>query len=107
MPAIHFILADGTRRSLDAQEGWTVMEVAREAGVPGILAECGGGALCATCHVHLEPEWLPIAGRATETEDMLLELAPGRDGASRLSCQIVLTPALDGLTLRVPEEQAS
>src|SRR3954466_3887504 len=106
MPLVHFILPDGQRQSVTADADLTLMEVAREIGVPGILAECGGGGLCAPCHVHLEPSWLEVAGPASDTEEMLLELAPTRDDTSRLSCQITLTAELDGLTVRVPAIQA-
>jgi len=100
---VHFIQPDNTRQSVEGSEGMTLMETAREAGIPGILAECGGGAICSTCHVHIAAEWI---GKVGPAEQMLLELAPGRDENSRLSCQIVLTADLDGLTVTVPEEQS-
>ena len=106
MVNVHFIQPDSTRQSVEGSEGMTLMETAREAGIPGILAECGGGAICSTCHVHIAPEWIEKVGTAPEMEQMLLEFAPGKDESSRLSCQIVLTPELDGLTVTVPEEQS-
>ena len=91
MPKIHFILPDGNSQTVDAKEGWTVMEAARNDGVPGIIAECGGSALCSTCHVHVEPEWREVAGPPSDLELMTLDLAPKHD-ASRLSCQMIVKP---------------
>lgn len=107
MPKVTFLQPDGSRQEIDVPDGWSVMEGARHHDVPGILAECGGGALCATCHVHVDPAWREVTGEASETENMLLELAPGRDESSRLSCQILVTEAMDGLVVRVPGDQAS
>lgn len=106
MPKAHFLLPDGSSRTIDVEEGWSLMEGARQAGIPGIVAECGGGLLCATCHVHVAEPWIERVGGAEGTEEMLLELAPGHDETSRLSCQIVVTEELDGLTVQVPEEQS-
>lgn len=106
MPKIHFILPDGQKQTVDAQDGWSVMESARNEGVPGIVAECGGSALCSTCHVYVEPEWREVAGPPSDLELMTLDLAPESTEASRLSCQMIVKPEFDGLTLRVPEHQA-
>jgi len=106
MPKATFLLPDGSRETHDIEDGWSLMEGARQAGVDGIVAECGGGLLCATCHVLVEPEWIDRVGTAQGTESMLLELAPGMGERSRLSCQIEMCEELDGLTVRVPEEQA-
>ena len=103
---VTFQQPDGTVATVDGQPGMTLMEVARESGIEGILAECGGGAICSTCHVRVCPTWFAAVGEASQTEDMLLELAPGRSEFSRLSCQITLTAAHDGLSVTVPEEQA-
>lgn len=107
MPKVIFIQPDESRQEVDVPDGWSVMEGARRDDVPGILAECGGGALCATCHVHVDPAWQAVTGAASEMETMLLELAPGRDDSSRLSCQILVTDEMDGLVVRVPGDQAS
>ena len=106
MPTIHLIQADGSRRELDAPEGASVMQVATGAGMQGIVGECGGSAMCATCHVYVDDAWadrLP-APLATELE-MLECTASERLPTSRLSCQIKLSPQLEGLVLRLPETQ--
>lgn len=103
---IHFVQPDGTKQTVEADLGMTVMEVAREANIAGVLAECGGGAICSTCHVHIAPEYFESFPAREPTEEMLLELAPGCDGFSRLSCQIELTEAHDGLVVTVPAEQS-
>lgn len=106
MVTIRFIQPDGKFQDVRGEEGMTLMEAAREASVPGVLAECGGGAICSTCHVHVDPEWINAITAKDATEDALLDLAPGRDEFSRLSCQIKLTASLTGLTVRVPEKQS-
>lgn len=106
MPDIVFIHFDGTEQGLEAPEGASVMQAASGAGVRGIVAECGGSAMCATCHVYVDPAWadkLP-APLANELE-MLECTAAARLPNSRLSCQIKLTAALQGLVLHIPERQ--
>jgi 2Fe-2S ferredoxin len=82
------------------------MEVARDAGIPGIIAECGGRALCSTCHVYVDDEWLKIVGPASALESVTLDLAPEPTEASRLSCQLIIKPEHEGLRVTVPENQA-
>jgi ferredoxin, 2Fe-2S len=106
MPKIHFILPDGNTTTVDASLGWSLMEVARDAGVPGIVAECGGSALCSTCHVYVEADWQDVVGPPADLELMTLDLAPDTTEASRLSCQVIIKPEHDGLTVRVPANQA-
>lgn len=106
MTIANFVLPDGRTCVVTAKDDLSLMEAARQSNVPGIVADCGGGAQCATCHVHVAPEWMEAAGPPTPHETMMLELAPGRDERSRLSCQITMTPALDGIVVHVPEEQA-
>lgn len=106
MPDITFILADGSERGLEAPEGVSVMAAATGAGVPGIVAECGGSAMCATCHVYVDDAWadkLP-APLANELE-MLECTAAERQPNSRLSCQIKAAPELEGLRVTLPETQ--
>lgn len=103
---IHFVQPDGNRQEVETEPGMTIMEVAREANIRGILAECGGGAICSTCHVHLDPSFFNMFPAKDPTEDMLLDLAPGRDEWSRLSCQIELSDQHDGLVVNVPAEQS-
>ncbi|WP_242685259.1 2Fe-2S iron-sulfur cluster-binding protein [Haematobacter massiliensis] len=100
-----FVTPDGPR-AITARPGTTLMEAARDAGIAGIVAECGGACVCATCHVHVKPEWLALTGTPSATEAEMLDFALEADETSRLSCQIRLTEAMDGLTVRVPERQA-
>jgi 2Fe-2S ferredoxin len=106
MPSLVFIQPDGTRRAVDAPVGSTVMENAVRNGVPGIEAECGGACACATCHVYVEPDWVEATGAPAPMEEDMLDFAVDVGPTSRLSCQIKLTAALDGLTVRIPERQA-
>jgi len=105
MPKITFIEHDGTVHTVDAEIGSTVMETAQRNNVSSIVAECGGSCTCATCLVHVDEKWFPIVGPpSTEEEDMLdfaFEVTP----TSRLSCQIKVTEALDGLIVRTPAYQ--
>ena len=106
MPDISLIEADGTVHGFEAPDGVSVMQAATGYGVPGILAECGGSAICATCHVIVDDAWIdrlpaPLANELERLECTASERLPG----SRLSCQIQLNPALQGLVLRLPERQ--
>lgn len=95
---------DGVQHTLDAPEGHTLMEVIRDAGLD-LPAICGGGCDCATCHVLLAPEWREKVGEPNDFELALIEDAPEFDPArSRLSCQIEITPDLDGLKGTLPQE---
>lgn len=110
MVSIRFISPqpDGTARTQDveAAPGASVMQVAAGAGIEGIAADCGGLLVCATCHVYVAPDWAQRLPPPVEDELAMLEFtaAPRRAG-SRLCCQIDVTPALDGLTLELPERQ--
>jgi ferredoxin, 2Fe-2S len=107
MPTIHYILKDGTTRSVDAKPGTSVMENAIRGNVRGIDAECGGSCSCATCHVYVERAFLDRLPPPDDMENELLEgVASERLPTSRLSCQLAMTAALDGLTVRVPETQS-
>ncbi len=105
MTTINFILADGSRHAVDAGDGEVVMRVAVRCGFEGILAECGGACSCATCHVHIDPSWYDKLPPKGESETEMLDFAEGVDATSRLSCQIKITPELDGLIVHVPESQ--
>ena len=106
MITVTFEGADGSRITTKARPGTTLMEAARAASVPGILAECGGACSCSTCHVYVAPDFFDLLEPPGEMEVDLLDFAWEPDPASsRLSCQIVLTDALDGLLARVPERQ--
>lgn len=100
MPTIRFREKDGTIREGHA-EGGTAMELALRLGVRGIEGQCGGSVSCGTCHVHVAADWIDRTGPATPAEADMLEFEPDFGPTSRLSCQIALTDALDGLTLDV------
>ena len=106
MPDITFILPDGSEQGLEAPEGVSVMQAAGGAGIRGIVAECGGSAMCATCHVYVDPAWLDKLPAPLPNELEMLECtASERLPHSRLSCQIKLTGDLHGLVVRLPERQ--
>jgi 2Fe-2S ferredoxin len=100
MPKIRFREKDGTIREGWAERG-SVMELALALGVRGIEGQCGGSVSCGTCHVHVAPAWIGRTGPATQAETDMLEFEPTLGPHSRLSCQIDVTPALDGLTVDV------
>ena len=106
MPNITFVHPDGEREELEIAEGTSVMQGATSQGIDGIVAECGGNCMCATCHVYVEPSQLALLPPMSEEEDALLDgTASDREPNSRLSCQITVTPALDGLVVNLPERQ--
>ena len=106
MPTIHYILRDGSTRSVQAKAGASVMETAIQHNIRGIDAECGGSCSCATCHVYVDEAFVARLTPPDEMEDELLDgVASARTPASRLSCQLSMTAELDGLTVRVPESQ--
>ena len=101
-----YVATDGTQRAVDATVGDSVMATAVQNGVPGIIGECGGNESCATCHVWVHSEFVDAVGGPNDLEDDLLELAvTERRPGSRLSCQIEMSDALDGLTVDVPPDQ--
>lgn len=106
MPRVTFEHPDGQRQTVDADPGDSVMRIATSNLVKGIIGECGGELICATCHVFVDPSWLRSLPPMSEIEREMLEVASEEPTAySRLSCQIVLTDALDGLTVRIPDTQ--
>ena len=105
MPKLIFIAHDGTVRTVEAAEGRSVMQAALDHNVPGIDADCGGECACASCHVFVEEAWREATGAPGEVEDTMLGFAATRQPNSRLSYQITVTAALDGLTARTPEAQ--
>lgn len=103
---VHLIAADGARRTLHGRAGQSLMRLATGEGVEQIAADCGGCLTCATCHVVVDAAWrAPVGEPGAEENDMLEHTAAPRTEGSRLSCQIVLQPALDGLTVHLPERQ--
>jgi ferredoxin, 2Fe-2S len=105
MAHITFIDSRGQSRTVEADDGSTVMEAAVRNGVPEIEAECGGACACATCHVYVEPEWTDKVGKPQPMEEDMLDFAWEVQPNSRLSCQIKVRPELDGLTVRTPARQ--
>ena len=105
MPKITYIEFDGTEHTVDVRSGLTVMEGAIKNNVPGIDADCGGACACATCHVYIDEAWREKTGSASAMEESMLDFAQNVQPNSRLSCQIKATDVLDGLIVRLPEEQ--
>lgn len=101
MPQLHVTMRNGDRLDLDVRAGRTVMEAIRDAGEVEDFATCGGGCSCATCHVFVDPAWLERAGEPGPFEDDLLDCASERAANSRLSCQIIMSEALDGMAVTV------
>lgn len=102
LPRVIFIQPDGTRECFEARVGATVMDCAVDNGVAGIAAQCGGGCTCSTCHCFVTEPWFARVGEPEGDERDILEYVPERRPNSRLSCQIVLTDALDGIEIEVP-----
>ncbi|NSY39361.1 2Fe-2S iron-sulfur cluster-binding protein [Leisingera sp. ANG59] len=103
MITIKFIQPDGSEKLVSAMNGRSLMEAAQGAGVVGIVAECGGSAACATCHVVLPQEVFDRLGAPEEHEEDMLDFADApRQTCSRLSCQVRVTPDMDGIIVRVP-----
>ena len=105
MPRLIVTTRSGETREVEAAAGLTVMEAIRDNGFDELLALCGGCCSCATCHVHVDPEFAALLPRLTADEDDLLDSSDDRDENSRLSCQIPFTDELDGLRVRIAEEE--
>jgi 2Fe-2S ferredoxin len=105
MAKITYIQHSGAEHVVDVQSGLSVMEGAVKNNVPGIDADCGGAAACATCHVYVDETWLARTGGRTAMEESMLDFAEAVEPNSRLSCQIKVSDVLDGLVVRLPENQ--
>ncbi len=106
MPNVTYISHTGETTTIDVPTGTTVMENAVKNGIDGIVGECGGAMLCATCHVYVDPAFVPLLDPiGEEQEEMLGATAAERKPNSRLSCQIRMKPPLDGLIVRMPDRQ--
>ena len=106
MARIIYIEHNGTRHEVEVRPGMTVMEGARDNGVPGIDADCGGACACSTCHVYVDRDWLDRVPAKEAMEADMLDFAYQTDpDTSRLTCQIKVTPDLDGLVVHIPEKQ--
>ncbi len=104
MPRLIVTTRDGTETGYEAEAGLSVMEVIRDAGVDELLALCGGCCSCATCHVYVDPAFAALLPVMSEDENDLLDSSDHRNANSRLSCQVPMTAALDGLRVTIAEE---
>ncbi len=106
MASLTFVSPDGQQKVVETRPGISVMQAAINEGIDGIVAECGGNAMCATCHVYVDPAWeAKVPAIKQDEEDMLDSTASERRPNSRLSCQIDMSPELDGLVVHLPESQ--
>ena len=105
MFTVTFVNHDGTSRSVSAPADRSLMQIALDNGVTGILGDCGGSCSCATCHGYVEGHWAEKLPPVSETESFMLEGVPEPRPNSRLCCQIRMSAALDGIVVRLPEDQ--
>ena len=103
MPVITFVKRDGSETTLDVDNGRTVMEIGRDNGI-GIEGTCGGSLSCATCHIVVDDAWVATTGKPSVDEEDMLDLAFGLEDNSRLGCQITMSDELDGLKVRLPDD---
>lgn len=104
MPQITVVNQSGEEKLVQAEEGRTLMEVIRDNGFDELLALCGGCCSCATCHVHIDPAFVDKLPAISEDENDLLDSSDSRDATSRLSCQVPVTAALEGLKVTIAKE---
>jgi 2Fe-2S ferredoxin len=105
MPRITYIEHNGNEHTVDVPVGLTVMEGAVNNNIPGIDADCGGACACSTCHAYVDPDWVAKLPAREDMELDMLDFAYEPNERSRLTCQIKVTPEMDGLVLRLPEKQ--
>ena len=105
MVQITYVEHDGTEHLVETEPGVSLMQAAIDNLVPGIDADCGGECSCATCHVMIEKSWVEKVGAPGDMEESMLDLNPERQENSRLSCQVMLSDELDGLSVSMPEFQ--
>jgi 2Fe-2S ferredoxin len=105
MPKITYIEHSGTPHTVDVPVGLTVMEGAVNNNIPGIDADCGGACACSTCHAYVDPDWVGKLPAREDMEEDMLDFAFEPNERSRLTCQVKVTPDLDGLVLQLPEKQ--
>ena len=104
MPKLIVVTREGEESTIEAEAGLSVMEVIRDAGIDELLALCGGCCSCATCHIHVDPAFLGKLPAMSEDENDLLDSSDHRNETSRLSCQVPLSAALDGLRVTIAPE---
>ena len=105
MPKITYKNFQGNSKTIEVENGLSVMEGAIQNDIPGIDADCGGAMACATCHVYVEEKWLNKLPKAEEAEIDMIDMAYEPKKNSRLSCQIIVSDELDGLEVATPEKQ--
>ena len=105
MPKITYIDQKGISQTFNVENGLTVMEGAVQNNVPGIDADCGGSMACATCHVYVEESWFNRLPATEDAEKDMIDMAYDPKKNSRLSCQIIVSDEIDGLTVTTPEKQ--
>lgn len=106
MARVKYVIDSGEEYVVEVAEGTSVMHGAVKNGVPGVIGDCGGACTCATCHVYVDAEWIARTGPITSMEAAMLECtATEKRATSRLSCQIFVTDALDGLVVVIPPNQ--
>ncbi len=105
MITITFIQPDGVEKVVEAEEGTSLMQLALDNGVDGVLGDCGGACSCATCHCYIDENYLSRMPAAEDVEMSLLEIANDPQENSRLGCQVTLTQELSGMIVKVPESQ--
>ena len=106
MPKITYVDAKGNSKTIEVENGLTVMEGAIQNDIPGIDADCGGSMACATCHVYVEEKWLNKLSKPEEGEIDMIDMAFEPKKNSRLSCQLIVSDELDGLKVTTPEKQS-
>ena len=106
MPKITYLDNQGNSKTIDVENGLTVMEGAIQNDIPGIDADCGGSMACATCHVYVEEKWLNKIPKAEEAEVDMIDMAFEPKKNSRLSCQLIVSEELNGLTVITPDKQS-
>lgn len=104
MTRVFFTDHQGTGYAVDAKDGETLMVAARDQDIPGIVGDCGGCCSCATCGVFVAPDWFAVVGPPGSDEAMMLEGSLAEGQTSRLACQIMVTPALEGLRVTTPKD---
>ena len=105
MPKITYIEQNGNSKTIEVDNGLTVMEGAVQNNIPGIDADCGGGMACATCHVYVQEDWFNKISKKEDGEEDMLDMAFEPKKNSRLSCQIVVSDELEGLKVNIPSKQ--
>ena len=106
MPKITYKDSQGNSKTIEVENGLTVMEGAIQNDIPGIDADCGGSMACATCHVYVEEKWFNKISKAEEAEVDMIDMAFEPKKNSRLSCQLIISDVLDGLKVTTPEKQS-